>query len=163
MLCTGTGAGDEEMTERGGPSPRRADRPERVAAGPRGHAARTPQASATRGASARPRPPPRRAPTSQHGQRGHTPPPGHSQRRLAPTVSAAAPRLPDTSGSRAGTSPPRSTSVLDRGPGLAHLPCVCGFAHVPSPLSSREIPFSVTVLFCGFKWPVVEWLQRMEF
>lgn len=156
MLCTGTGAGDEEMTERGGPSPRRADRPERVAAGPRGHRhgpARLPDA---------PRPP-GRAPTSQHGQRGHTPPPGHSQRRLAPTVSAAAPRLPDTSGSRAGTSPPRSTSVLDRGPGLARLPCVCGFAHVPSPLSSREVPFSVTVLFCGFKWPVVEWLQRVEF
>lgn len=116
------------MTERGGPSPRRADRPERVAAGPRGHAARTPQAGATRGASARPRPPPRRAPTSRarpnlptrsawahpasrtqsapprpHGQRGRAPPPGHERepgRDVAPSKHI---RLGSWSGAR---SPP---------------------------------------------------------
>lgn len=109
MLCTGTGAGDEEMTERGGPSRaelivrsawqqghggtrRGRHRPARPA-GHRHGPARLPDA---------PRPP-GRAPTSQHGQRGHTPPPGHERepgRDVAPSKHI---RLGSWSGAR---SPP---------------------------------------------------------
>lgn len=150
MLCTGTGAGDEEMTERGGPSPRRADRPERVAAGPRGHRhgpARLPDA---------PRPP--------------------------NTVSVGTPRLPDTV---SAASPPRSArprpasrtragAGQGRRPLEAHPSWIVVRGSLASPvcvvlLTSRarsplgKFPFQLLSYFAVFKWPVVEWLQRVEF
>lgn len=163
MLCTGTGAGDEEMTERGGPS--RAELIVR-SAWQQGH-----------GGTRRGRHRPARPAGHRHGPARLPDAP-----RPPNTVSVGTPRLPDTV---SAASPPRSArprpasrtragAGQGRRPLEAHPSWIVVRGSLASPvcvvlLTSRarsplgKFPFQLLSYFAVFKWPVVEWLQRMEF